>query len=574
MTSCIHRLPNHLINLIAAGEVVERPASIVKELIENGLDAGARRIDVRLSEGGIAGIEIQDDGRGMSPIDLALCFERHATSKIIDETSLEAISTFGFRGEAVSSIAAVARLTIKTRLHTNDGGHSRSCDFGQLGEPAIVGMPPGTIVMVTELFERLPARLKFLKSPSTELGHVMKVVKEIALGNPGIQFFVSHGGHGIKSFLAGDRSGRIEECLRPNFEPMHIQESQEGISLEAYLSPAYMTSDRAELCILVNRRSVRNRNLISAVRHAYRETLGPHHEPSGVVYLDIRFDYVDVNVHPQKTEVRLRSENLFSWIGASIRKKISTSPQTVTQWVKPSQQSFEPPVFTARGIPVDVAANLEFQESELLRVSEPSMGYEVEPLVKECRIRYLGQIRASYLVCEDMEGLLLIDQHALHEKFKFEELVTAHQTHGISSQRLLVPQVVRLAPELAAIIDDILPILSRLGLEVETLEGTDAVIRSIPTCLQECEAEHLLMNILTTVLSDGKSPTLETLVRPFLATVACHSVVRAGQKLSDVEAESLIDFLSEIQMGWTCPHGRPVLFRMGYGEMERYFKRA
>ncbi|MBI1862451.1 MAG: DNA mismatch repair endonuclease MutL, partial [Deltaproteobacteria bacterium] len=473
----IRRLPDHLINLIAAGEVVERPASVLKELVENAIDAGARRVDVRLGEGGTDLIEIIDDGEGMTGEDLILCIERHATSKIVDADCLEAIETFGFRGEALSSIAAVGHLTIQSRRRGESLGHKIAVEFGEVkGAAQPVGQKEGTTITVTRLFEKLPARQKFLRSHSTELAHCQKILKEIALGNPSVSFFVSHNGGTPKSYVSDSRADRVRECLKVDWEPLCLKESTEGIELEGFLSPAHTINDRGELFVYVNGRSVRNRNLMSAVRSAYIDTLGPHHDPSGALFIDIRADWVDVNVHPQKSEVRiLKGEILYSWIVASIRKHLSQPPKKITEalpktWLarrssaggneeesspllseipmsSPEPDLFAPPVLEAVHQYVSEAENLVVPG-----VSGPrSAMYQPVPVIEPSSVRYLGQADAAYLVCEDDEGLLLVDQHALHEKFRFEELMASAAVGRQPTQSLLVPKVISLPPDLTAI---------------------------------------------------------------------------------------------------------------------------
>ncbi len=588
-TDVIHRLSNHVINLIAAGEVVERPASVVKELVENSIDAGATRVDIRLGDGGIRSISVIDDGRGMQKGNLGLCIERHATSKVEDAQSLEAIETFGFRGEAVSSIASVSRLEIRSRRRGEGFGHRVRVEFGRMdGEPEIIGLPEGTAVIVSDLFELVPARQKFLRSVSTEFAHCQRVVRELALGNPGVQFFISHNEGEPKSYVTSGRKARVTECLRVDWEPLMVREENEGMALEAYLSPGHIISDRGDLSLFVNGRAVRNRNLLSAVRRGYLETVGPHHDPTGVVYIDIAHDRVDVNVHPQKTEVRiLKSESLYSWIIAAIRKALARIPAAVTEAAIPAWPDSNRAVWNRFEYPTRRAPE------PMLHVAEPSLPWTTvpEPLSMplplsndESPLRYLGQVKDSYLICEDPEGLLMVDQHALHEKFRFEELMR-HSESGaalgqLPSQRLLLPKVVRLSSDLVAIFESSRPLLARLGMDVEWLGSEDVAIRTIPEPLSETEAERVLVETLRLILDEGapgdemSDGGLGRMMRSYVATVACHSVVRANQRLSDTEARELLGLLKNLEMGWTCPHGRPVLFRMSFGEMARYFQRT
>ncbi len=395
----IQRLPENLINQIAAGEVVERPASVVKELVENSLDAGATRLDILLKDGGISEIQIIDNGSGMPPEDLTLSVERHATSKLRTESDLEAIATFGFRGEALASIASVSEIEVKSRLPSASQGYRVQIHFGiSQGEVEPVGAPVGTSITVRNLFERVPARQKFLRSLATEFSHCSRIVKELALGSPGVSFFLQHQGKRVSQFVSPTREGRVRECLKPNWEPFPIGAEADGLKLDAYLSPPHLSQEKGELYLYINKRPVRNRGLFSAFRHGFSSALGPSHEPSGVVYLEIRLDWVDVNVHPQKWEVRcLGQEKIFGWLQATVRKALSQvpAPQLVAQ---PSPPSASPVTHRDR---------------------EPHY-FTLPPTTR--LLRYLGKLQSSHLVCEDARGVLLVDPRALSEHIHLEQL--------------------------------------------------------------------------------------------------------------------------------------------------------
>ena len=318
----IQRLPDDLINQIAAGEVVERPSSIIKELVENSLDAGSTRIDILLKDGGIQEISIVDNGVGIPESDLPLAVERHATSKVRTFSDLTQISSFGFRGEALASIASVSELELTSRTAEMSKAACLRVSYSQLSTPLTYqASPPGTRVTMQRLFDRVPARLKFLRSPGTEFSHCAKVVREVALGNPEIAFFLHHQGKLVHSYAPGDRRSRFQDCFKPPWEPLHFSESTEEIAVEGFLSPPQWVADRGELLLYINGRPIRHKTLTSAVRNAYQKTFGPHHEPSGVLYLDIQKDWVDVNVHPQKWEVRLlRQESVYAWLLTQVRR--------------------------------------------------------------------------------------------------------------------------------------------------------------------------------------------------------------------------------------------------------------
>ena len=579
----IARIPDILINQIAAGEVVERPASALKELMENSLDAGAHRIEVLLQEGGMRELTVVDDGSGIHPEDLLLCLERHATSKIRQSQDLEAIGTYGFRGEALASIASVSQVELQSRTQDAASAVSVCIAYGESqGDPRPVGSPVGTRITVRDLFSRLPARQKFLRSASTEFSHCARVVRELAVGNPHVSFSLHHQGKRVNAYQACTRLGRIQEAFSWNWEPLHVQEQSDGLELDAYLTPGDHTQDRGELLLFINQRPVRNRSLLSAIRQAYASTLGPHHEPSGVVYLTIRPDWVDVNVHPQKTEVRcLRQEGLYSWLLSAIRKAIAVQP-SIRAMTAPSPQppsapttppavfvppakAWTPPARTYQPSLLDVPAASNPQQTALTP-EEPKM---------ERAWRYLGQAKAAYLICEDAKGILLVDQHALHEKMRFEELCRQQNSQPLIGQRLLLPKVFRLAADQAALLEENLSELNRLGFEIEAFGDGDWAIKALPENITEEHAESIVTETLREIARQRENAehVRDRAIRPILATIACHSVVRAGQALSDFEAEALLDGIDDLEQGWTCPHGRPVVFRLGFGEIEKHFER-
>ncbi len=563
---------------------MERPASALKEILENSLDAGCRKIEVLLRDGGMSEITVIDDGRGIHPEDLALCLERHATSKIHRSEDLEAISTYGFRGEALASISSVAQVEIKSRPAGADHAMAMTLSFGEVTQPPRpVGAPQGTSLTVRDLFAQIPARKKFLRSPNTEFSHCARIVKELAVGNPHVHFSLHHNGRQVCAYAAPTRASRIQEAFHWDWHPLHVDQQTDGLALEAFLTPGDHTQDRGEILLYINQRAVRNRGLLSAVRQAYLSTLGPHHEPSGVVYLDIQKDWVDVNVHPQKTEVRcLRQESLYSWILATLRKAISCQPSVrpistlpLVQSPTPAsvpfvpQNAFTPPPRPASFVQTDLE-NLT-KESEIAPSDPPRI--PTAPPVRKWR--YLGQAKAAYLICEDAQGILLVDQHALHEKHRFEELMRKLETEGLKSQRLLLPRILRLPSELTPILEENLDSLARLGFEIESFGDGDWALKAIPELLSEAQCETVVLETLHEIRKSEQSAgeVAARAVRPVLATLACHSVVRAGQALSAFEAETLLSRFEDLEMGWTCPHGRPVAFRLGFGEIEKHFER-
>jgi DNA mismatch repair protein MutL len=612
--SRIRVLPEVLINQIAAGEVVERPSSLIKELVENSLDAGASRIEIRLSEGGLKKIQILDNGCGMSKEDLALCLTRHATSKIGSFSDLEAVGTFGFRGEALASIAAVSRIEIRSRQPEADVGYVVEADFGLLkAAPRPVGCPAGTSITVEDLFERLPARLKFMRSAGTESTHCSKILKEIAAANSQTQFFFLNEDKKVLEFVTSSRESRFKECFRPRWEPMQVLEQNDEARLEAFLSPPHLIQDRGELWCFINRRPVKNRALIAMVKQAYASTLGPHHDPSGAVFLDIRQDWVDVNVHPQKTEVRcFRQESLFPWVLSSIKKAIGQQrsalsiemparatlrpeglpttggdPFTASPYIPQTLDIGEPvPSIPWAPLSVPVPQTLPLPARASQSVPTPTASPTTQtpvpqnsvphPISQQHRYRFLAQIRASYLLCETEKGLLLIDQHALHEKVRTEELKKRFAAQNLQVQQLLIPKILPLPDDLLPVLEENAAGLAALGFEVELFGNAEACLRTRPDMVKEEDCPTVIEQMLREILAEHLKPAeiLDRSLHRLLATMACHSAIRFNHHLTSQEAQALLDQLEGLELGWTCPHGRPILFELSYQQIEHHFERA
>lgn len=563
----IRKLSGLLIDQIAAGEVVDRPASVVKELVENSFDANANTIHISLAEGGLKEISVGDNGKGIHPEDLSLAFERHATSKISSLNDLQNLSFFGFRGEALSSIASVSQIKIRTCTQEDQGALSYQINFGEVTQsPRPCAGNKGTWVEVAHLFERLPARQKFLRSASTELSHCIRIVKGLALGNPEVQVQFQHNNRRVFSLMPQDRWGRFQDCFNTDWTPVHLREESEAAQLEAFLSPTHRVQDRGEIHAFVNRRVVRNRALQAAVRQAYLEVMGKHHEPSGALFLDIRSEWIDANVHPQKWEVRfLKQEALFSWVLASVRKFLQKSQ---------SIRILEIPVPTAP-TPIQTLAISEpvrdYTPIEQKRDSPPIVSKQ-EASTAALQLHYLGQFRASYLLCEDDLGLLLIDQHALHEKVRYEELLENFNTQTIPSQQLLIPQLLSIPSHLFPLLMEHISAFSEIGFEIEPFGENDFMVKAIPVALMMDRVAPTIEQALQDWIA-GKKET-NGWVSSILASVACHSVVRANQRLSNEQARALIDSIHGLSLGWTCPHGRPVIFRLPLHQIQKYFERV
>lgn len=525
-TGCrIRRLSENLVNQIAAGEVVERPASVIKECIENSLDAGATRIEVWLTDGGMTEIAILDNGHGIYPEDMELATERHATSKIQEASDLEAIATFGFRGEALSSIASVAELELKSRTQDSPSGYLLTLNFGEkVHELRPIGYTKGTSIRVRKLFEKIPARKKYLKSLTTELSHCSRLVRELALGAPGVSFFLYHQGTLLHRYTATTRADRFHEVFKCPWEPFAISAQSDSMNLEAFLSPPEVSLGRGELFLFINGRAVRNRTLMAAVKSCYSQALGPDREPSGVLYLDLRKDWVDVNVHPQKWEVRcLRQEALYPWIVTHIRKHL------------------------AEHFPV----SSEFENSEEMAFPSHS-----QTLILNQGIKYLGQW-GSYLLCESNNAIEVIDPHAL------QELSLAKTTRlPLPRKPLSVALMLRLTDAEIKKVNQFRTSLEALGFEIEIFGENEVAVKAIAEMLPEGSAESVVRQVISQFPENGLLPLL------------CQSVIARGATLDPMQAVQLLQSYPHCRVDELSLHGKPWRFELTSETIEKYFEKG
>jgi DNA mismatch repair protein MutL len=603
-TPRIHRLSDEIANKIAAGEVVERPASVVKELVENAIDAGAGRIEVRLEAGGRDLVEVVDDGGGMGFEDARLCLERHATSKLRTADDLFAIRTLGFRGEALPSIAAVSRLEILTRPADAVAGTRVRVVGGRVEAHEAAGAPAGTTLRVADLFFNVPARRKFLRRPETELGHASETLVRIALAHPDVGFRLVHGGRVLLDSPAGGGLGeRVTAALGkdvgPHLHPVSGGAGEIGITGVLAAPSVTRTSNRG-IYLFVNRRFVRDRSLNHAVVRAYGDLVDRGRSPVVVLFVDVAPDAVDVNVHPQKIEVRFadgrrvyeavasavaRTLRAAPWVGGEGRRYAleatgsegAGDPARASEAAAPGgfedhrarvlgalerfgarRGAATPGPFTSGGRAM--AAALPFEG--------PSPGTDYFG-----RLEVLGQLKASYILCEGPEGLVVIDQHAAHERLAFERLRKAWAEREVAVQRLLVPRTLSLPTGQAEQVEEHLEVLAAAGFDLSSLGGGTVALRSVPAALAEADVVRVLGDFLDELAGLGESASFERAMDRILATVACHSVVRFGQALSKAECEALLAQLDPIDLKGNCPHGRPVAFALPVPEIERRFGR-
>jgi len=600
--SRIKILSENLCNKIAAGEVVERPASVVKELIENSLDAGADEILIDVESGGKKRIKIQDNGRGMSKDETFLSLERHATSKIESDEDLFRLTTLGFRGEALPSIAAVSRLSLQSRDVDSEAGWSLRVQGGRVENAEAVGMPVGTTIEVRNLFFNTPARRKFLRRDQTEIGHIGDVVSRQALSRPEVRFRLSHNGRVLIDAL---RTERIEERVAAILgreavrEMVSVTNEVDDLALHGLLSrPLYNRSATSAIYTYINGRYIRDRVVQHAVMDGYRNLLMKGRYPVVVLFLDLPPEMVDVNVHPTKHEVRFREQSqVHGFISSSVRNALRPAVSTSVVGVVPEEQPpariefpSETPVVadyrTDAATPSVIVHEppVPYQPAELPAIGHSRRNEEQsspfvlpeknEPNGPAGSMSIIGQFHESYILCQDGNDLVLIDQHAAHERVSFERLRQQFYASGIEKQTLLFPTVLDFDFREAAQIKQRLDKLTQFGFEFEPFGGNSFALKAVPQLLKDFEAERLVRDVASELSELGESATMEDAFDHILATMACHSVVRANQKLGLDEMRSLLREIDTVDFSAHCPHGRPVMQRLSLAEIERMFKRA
>jgi DNA mismatch repair protein MutL len=572
----IRVLASHVIDRIAAGEVIERPASVIKELLENAADAGARAIHVDLEGGGLERICVSDDGCGMTAGDARLCLERHATSKLAQPEDLFAITTLGFRGEALSSIASVARLTLTSRRPEAAVGTRVSATAGEIGSVEEIGCPVGTTVDVRDLFFNVPARRRFLRAPATEQAHVVEAAIRVVIG-------WRKGGVVIKS---GERrlvdlpedsseSSRIRRALGRRVDVVYgFDHTHDGVRVSGYVTrPEVDRRDTRGLWFFVNGRFVRDRMLQRALMDGYRTMVERGRYPLAVVFVDVDPGAVDVNVHPQKLEVRFSAGNtVFRAVSAALTRVLASTP-----WHNSESRTAVPIAHVA----AEPSSAHYFVSASGRQLPPGESSTQQSALWQERRGPFsslvpIGQALGVYLVCEDSEGLVLIDQHAAHERVTFERLRGQAGQGPIDSQPLLFPDIIEVNEERGALLEAEGSAIARLGFEVEPVGPGRWAIRAIPLALAGAGAVRLVDDLLDEIESlEGASLTgvRDDALAGVLSRCACHASVRAGDQLSHAEIAALLTELDRVDFGANCPHGRPVYHRLTHAELARLFHR-
>ena len=589
----IRVLPEGLTNKIAAGEVVQRPASLVKELVENAIDAESHRISIEIQGSGCRAIRVVDDGLGMEEDDVILALERHATSKIEKDEDLAAIQTLGFRGEALPSLAAVSKFELTSRTRASAAGTKIFVFGGIVKKVSQCGCPPGTQVWVRDLFFNQPARRKFLKTEKTEFGRVADLLTRLALSRPEVHFSLRLRNRQVHDWPgAVNLQQRLAQVFSKGFSQswLPLSRQQGPVKIEGYLSPPELhRSSSSMLFLYVNGRVVRDQLLRIAILEAYRTLLPKGQFPLGVFLLELPCQQVDVNVHPTKAEVRFQDPHGLVKIVTSV-VRTALSAMESRRWTRPLaakgwQQAVGMPLQKElKQVPLEnmLVAEPEganYGALDLLSAESPvskdlAEGKGEKPVGLFGDLSLIGQLHHSYILCEAEDGLVLIDQHAAHERVFFEIFRREAMVGELASQILVVPETIEVTGKEAAWLEDSLPLFSRLGFELEPFGTNTFVVRAVPAVATPQEAQRLLLELVTSRCEGPKSLGTEDLLEKLLQSMACRVAIKAGQKLGKDEMAALLRKLDALDLSSTCPHGRPLWWKLTLNELERMFGRA
>ncbi len=588
----INILTEETANKIAAGEVIERPSSVVKELVENSIDASAGRIYVELQAGGKRLVRVSDDGCGMSYDDALLCLERHATSKISSASDLDAIATFGFRGEAIPSIAAVSKMEIVTRTREDISGTRVAVEGGVIRSVGEMGAPTGTQITVRHLFFNTPARQKFMKSAATELGHVTNMLQRQALAHPHINFRLTSGGRETLNLPpAGSTADRLALVWGNGFvqELRHASSGREGLEVSGYFgTPALTRSSRDHQFFFLNRRPITNRLLGKALADAYRGVVMTHRFPVAFVFIEIDPGLVDVNIHPTKREVRFADpDRVFEKLREAIKAALGRQgPERVRTSVPPSE-----PSRTAAEIPPDeepLFQSIQFDDTNLASVlpaleeGERTGPQPVLPITRPTadfsavspNVHFVKQIFNSYLLCVEGDDLLIIDQHALHERILYDQLVRQSSRSGPTTQQMLIPITIELPPDRAEILAAHLDLFSQVGVEIEPFGPRTFAVTALTRAHSESRVCETVREGVDELYLGLKLKAPREILHRLMTISACKNSIKAGDPLTGSEAEMLLEGLKNLAQPPTCLHGRPLVLRLSGSQIARAFGRG
>jgi len=568
----IRLLPDLLVSQIAAGEVVERPASVLKELLENSLDAGASEIGVALDEGGARRVQVEDNGEGIAEADLRYALARHATSKIRTLEDLEAVATMGFRGEALASIASVSRLSLATRTREAKRGAALQAEGSRIGEVQPAARAPGTTVSVADLYFNTPARRKFLRTEATEFGHCDEVFRRIALARPRTAFMLKHNGRVSRHLPAQSARERIAALLGEEFVQagLPVEAQSAGLRLSGIAGSPHAARGRADgQYFFVNGRFVRDRLLSHAAREAYAELLHGERQPAYVLFLELDPRAVDVNVHPAKTEVRFRdARSVHQFVFHALQRALS--PGAAAAPVAYAALAAEPATQRALGLAQSPAAYQAFMAAAAAPAALPQdrdqashpLGYA------------LAQLHGIYILAQNREGLVLVDMHAAHERIVMEKLKKNLDAGAVQRQSLLVPAVLRAEALDVATAQDNREALEQLGLELSVAGPNELAVRAAPVPLAGGDVVALARDVLAEIRAYGASQALSARQNELLATMACHAAVRANRALTQVEMNALLREMEETERSGTCNHGRPTWYQLTLADLDKLFMRG
>jgi DNA mismatch repair protein MutL len=594
----IQPLPEQLVNQIAAGEVIERPASVVKELVENALDAGAGRIDVELEAGGVKLVRVRDNGSGIDVEDLPLALTRHATSKIASLDDLESVRSMGFRGEALPSIASVSRFRLVSRTREASHASELEVDNGLFGHVRPAQHPIGTLAEMRELFFNVPARRKFLRAERTELGHVEDWLRAIALARPEVSFSLSHNGRPLlrDESSAGSHEARVDAMLGEEFlaHSLRIDHHAAGLRLHGYVGlPTAARAQNDRQYFYVNRRLVRDRVIAHAVRQAYADVLFHGRHPAFVLFLELDPHLVDVNAHPAKTEVRFREQRLVhDFLFRSLHEALAqTRAGQAATIAAPEFASSQAAAFFAprqSGLGLGVAEPLaayagvygrnEFGAAAAAPAASMQSALAATPLPAEDEVPPLGfaiaQLHGVYVLAQNAQGLVIVDMHAAHERITYERLKAERACGGIAAQQLLVPVALAVTRREADAAEDHHAAFLALGIELARSGDSSVLIKRIPTLLDGADAERLVRDVLAEFVLHESSRRLEEASNELLSTLACHASVRANRRLSVPEMNALLRQMEATERSGQCNHGRPTWVQWTMQDLDRVFQRG
>ncbi|MBN8770700.1 MAG: DNA mismatch repair endonuclease MutL [Thiobacillus sp.] len=585
----IRVLPDVLISQIAAGEVVERPAAALKEILENSLDAGATDIQIDLEQGGIKRIRVADNGGGIAHDELALALTRHATSKIASLADLERVASLGFRGEALASIAAIARVQLISRNADAEHAWAVQAEGGRLDVPAPAARATGTTIDIQDLFFSTPARRKFLKTEATEYAHCAETVRRLALANPQVSFTLSHNGRTQLRLNAEPASARVRQVLGEAFEQNSIAvEAAAGVLRVSgwVIRPSAATGSRDSQHVFVNGRYVRDKLIVHASKEAYRDVLHHQLNPAYCLFIELPPDLVDVNVHPAKTEIRFRDSRgvhqflfhavermLSAPVAADVAVAASGASQASPQpgWAAPRQTAMPLQVNEAMAFyaPLDQGTRVQDSEGVPSMRLVPDDGADAPPLGYA-----LGQLHGVYVLAQNAQGMVLVDMHAAHERVVYEKLKTALDARAVPAQTLLIPVALAVDARDVAEISPHLDQLAGIGFELSVTSPTSVAVRSVPWLLKDADPVELTRAVLAEIAEFGVARLLAERRNELLATLSCHGAVRANRRLTLPEMNALLREMEATERAGQCNHGRPTWFQVSLGELDAMFMRG